>query len=114
LIENIFQHGFADGIEEHHYIRLDAWMKDDDLIIVLEDNGVGMTPEHLASLNKQLSANQLAEAKLHKGAGNSGGIGMMNVHRRIQLVFGEQYGLSIESELGVGTRIYIRFPNIGT
>lgn len=114
LIENIFQHGFADGIEEHHYIRLDAWVQDDDLIIVLEDNGVGMTPEHLASLNKQLSANQLAEAKLHKGAGNSGGIGMMNVHRRIQLVFGEQYGLSIASELGVGTRIYIRFPNIGT
>lgn len=114
LIENIFQHGFSDGIEEYHYIRLDAWVQDDDLVIVLEDNGVGITPERLAKLQSQLDANQLAEAKLHRGMEGSGGIGLMNVHRRIQLVFGEQYGLRIESELGRGTRIYIRFPDIGT
>ncbi|MGG1518853.1 histidine kinase [Paenibacillus oryzisoli] len=114
LIENIFQHGFADGIEAHHYIRLDAFLQDGDLVIVLEDNGVGMTPEQLASLNKQLSANQLAEAKLHQGSGNSGGIGLMNVHRRIQLLFGEQYGLRMESELGMGTRVFMRFPDVET
>ncbi|TXK84250.1 sensor histidine kinase [Paenibacillus sp. N3.4] len=114
LIENIFQHGFSDGIEEYHYIRLDASIQDDDLIIVLEDNGVGISPERLAELQNQLDANQLAEAKPHRGMGNSGGIGLMNVHRRIQLVFGENYGLRIDSELGRGTRIYIRFPDIGT
>ncbi|MDF2644293.1 MAG: signal protein [Paenibacillus sp.] len=114
LIENIFQHGFSDGIEEYHYIRLDAWVQDDDLVIVLEDNGVGITPERLSKLQSQLDANRLAEAKFHRGMEGSGGIGLMNVHRRIQLVFGEQYGLRIESELGRGTRIYIRFPDIGT
>lgn len=114
LIENIFQHGFSDGIEEYHYIRLDAWVQDDDLVIVLKDNGVGITPERLSKLQSQLDANQLAEAKFHRGMEGSGGIGLMNVHRRIQLVFGEQYGLRIESELGRGTRIYIRFPDIGT
>ncbi|MNG33587.1 hypothetical protein D3C84_1198720 [compost metagenome] len=39
-----------------------------------------------------------------------GGIGLMNVHRRIQMVFGEAYGLSIDSEWGRGTRITMTMP----
>ncbi|WP_372630238.1 sensor histidine kinase [Cohnella sp.] len=113
LIENVFQHAFADGIEDYHYIRLDAWSSGEDLLLALEDNGVGMAPARLADLQSQLESNQLADRKLRSGAGN-GGIGMMNVHRRIQLVFGERYGLGIESTPGIGTRVRIRLPNVET
>ncbi|MCY9590256.1 sensor histidine kinase [Paenibacillus chitinolyticus] len=115
LIENVFQHAFADGIEDYHYIRLDAWTDEEerDLVIVIEDNGVGIPPEKLASLKRQLESNQLADSALGGRKGH-GGIGLMNVHRRIQLVFGEKYGLSISSIQGQGTSISIRFPNIGS
>lgn len=115
LIENVFQHAFADGIEDYHYIRLDAWTdkEDRDLVIAIEDNGVGIPPEKLASLQRQLESNQLADSTL-AGRKGHGGIGLMNVHRRIQLVFGEKYGLSISSAQGQGTSISIRFPNIGS
>ncbi|MEK3724487.1 cache domain-containing sensor histidine kinase [Paenibacillus sp. FSL H8-0034] len=113
LIENIFQHAFADGLEEHHFIRLDAWIEGDDLVMVVEDNGVGIAPDRLAVLQSQLDTNQLAESNLSGGKGH-GGIGMMNVHRRIQLVFGEKYGLCMESEQGKGTRLFIRFPDLAT
>ncbi|OXM88340.1 cache domain-containing sensor histidine kinase [Paenibacillus rigui] len=113
LIENIFTHAFAEGIEEYHFIRLDAWIKDQDLVIVLEDNGVGIRPERLAYLRAQLHSNQLAES-VRPGTRRSGGIGLMNVHRRIQLVFGEKYGLQIESTAGMGTRMILRIPDMGT
>ncbi|SFB49113.1 two-component system, sensor histidine kinase YesM [Cohnella sp. OV330] len=113
LIENVFQHAFADGFEEYHYIRLDAWLEDDSLVILLEDNGVGIAPARLALLQAQLEANQLAEADQQSGR-HKRGIGMMNVHRRIQLVFGVSYGLRIESVQGEGTKVYIRLPDAGT
>ncbi|WP_240418788.1 sensor histidine kinase [Paenibacillus periandrae] len=100
-------------MEEHHFIRLDAWIEDDDLVMVVEDNGVGIAPDRLAVLQSQLDTNQLAESNLSGGKGH-GGIGMMNVHRRIQLVFGEKYGLCMESEQGKGTRLFIRFPDLAT
>lgn len=40
------------------------------------------------------------------------GVGVINVHSRIRLMFGEEYGLSIESEPDEGTRVTIRIPAI--
>ena len=112
LIENIFQHAFPGGIEAHHAIRIDARIEDGRFLVMVEDNGVGISPERLDRLREKLKLNQLAggedDSLYHRG-----GIGLMNVHRRIQMVFGEEYGLSVESRQGEGTRMTLSMPAEG-
>ncbi|CAM3193557.1 histidine kinase [Paenibacillus lupini] len=110
IVENIFHHAFADGLEGWHYIRIDTRLEDGELLVIVEDNGVGMTEERLAKLRKRLDRNQLVE-EAPVSQGRRGGIGLVNVHRRIQMVFGDEFGLSIESSLGEGTRIVLRMPS---
>jgi two-component system sensor histidine kinase YesM len=105
IIENIFQHAFPDGIEDHHFIRLNATENDSYFIFSVEDNGRGMKDEQLQSLREKLMENRLADV-----TGNQGGIGVLNVHRRIQMVFGEQYGLQIESSREHGTTVRMFMP----
>ncbi|NQX63439.1 cache domain-containing sensor histidine kinase [Paenibacillus qinlingensis] len=111
LIENIFQHAFPDGVEERHIIRIDARKEGGLFQVFIEDNGVGMMPERLAELRRKLEENRLAEPEeASTGTKRGGGIGLMNVHRRIQMVFGEAYGLSVVSEWGRGTCITMTMP----
>ncbi|GGA13559.1 histidine kinase [Paenibacillus marchantiophytorum] len=112
LIENIFQHAFPDGLETHHIIRIDARKEGGLFQVFVEDNGIGMKPERLAELRQKLEQNRLAEPEETEGEGSSqrGGIGLMNVHRRIQMVFGEAFGLSVDSEWGRGTRLTMTMP----
>ncbi|MDD9270722.1 sensor histidine kinase [Paenibacillus sp. GCM10023248] len=109
LIENIFQHAFADGVEPHHYIRINAKKENGLFQVFVEDNGVGMKPDRLAELREKLEQNRLAEPE-ETGTQRRGGIGLMNVHRRIQMVFGEAYGLSVDSEWGRGTCLTMTMP----
>lgn len=88
--------------EEDGVIRVHAYRKEDELWIDVEDNGMGMRPE----VAKQLLTANRTTSKSGKGSG----IGVINVHQRIQLSFGKQYGLLIESEPDEGTRVRIRIP----
>lgn len=110
LIENIFQHAFPGGIEDHHAIRIDAKIEDDRFLVMVEDNGVGISAERLGRLREKLKLNQLAGGGEGDSLYHRGGIGLMNVHRRIQMVFGEEYGLSVESREGDGTRMTLSMP----
>jgi two-component system, sensor histidine kinase YesM len=109
LVENALQHAFPQGLEEHHTIRIDARTEGNELLIIVEDNGAGMTSEQLEKLRGKLKENRLAQREgdlvYHRG-----GIGLMNVHRRIQLVFGEHYGLSVDSQPQKGTSVTLRMP----
>ncbi|MCC3374545.1 sensor histidine kinase [Cohnella sp. REN36] len=109
LVENAFQHAFPEGAEDYHFIRIDCGEDQDRLWIRVEDNGSGIPAERLAELRRKLEANRLAE-DLPDAAGHKGGIGLLNVHRRIQMVFGERFGLRIESEEQVGTRVTMVLP----
>jgi two-component system sensor histidine kinase YesM len=109
LIENIFQHAFPDGVEPHHFIRIDARKEGGLFQVFIEDNGTGIKAGRLAELRTKLEENRLAEPE-ETGESQGGGIGLMNVHRRIQMVFGEAYGLSIDSEWGRGTRLTMTMP----
>ncbi|MFD0675485.1 MULTISPECIES: cache domain-containing sensor histidine kinase [unclassified Paenibacillus] len=109
LIENAFQHAFADGVEDYHYIRIDAGEDKDTFWISVEDNGVGIHEAKLEELREKLGTNQLADKESGSSQG-IGGIGIVNVHRRIQMVFGEQYGLQIESQVDRGTKLIMIMP----
>jgi two-component system, sensor histidine kinase YesM len=112
LVENAFHHAFPDGVEDYHTIRIDAGEDNGIFWVSVEDNGVGIDEEKLRELREQLGANRLADRD-DAGKEGVGGIGILNVHRRIQMVFGEEYGLRIESELDRGTKMMMIMPATG-
>ena len=100
LLENAIYHGMASA-EDDGIIRVTAYREGEDLLIDVEDNGLGMRPELAASLLDR----DLSEVRT-KGSG----IGVRNVHQRVSLTFGEGYGLTIFSEPDEGTLVRIRLP----
>lgn len=100
ILENAIYHGMS-AAEDEGVISVRAYRREDDLFIDVEDNGMGMRPE---------VAEQLLEE--HRPAINTkgSGIGVRNVHQRIQLTFGRQYGLTIQSEPDEGTLVRIHLP----
>lgn len=99
LIENAIYYGmeYMDGEGEIH-IR--AYSREQDLYLEVEDNGPGMPEEQVEHL---LTGGEKARQK-------GSGIGLKNVNQRIQLYFGTQYGLEIESEPDEGTVVRIHIP----
>ena len=100
LVENAIYHGmeFMDGDGE---IGVEVYRESEDLWFRISDNGLGMTAEQVESL--------LSE-KEHISSKRGSGIGVKNVNERIRLYFGEEYGLTIQSEPDDGTVISIHLP----
>lgn len=101
LIENSIYHGIKRMVDKG-MIKIIAGVVNDKICLEVSDNGLGMSPEKVSNILQKNS----------KGKGHSG-IGVKNVHERIQLYFGSEYGLSIESELDEGTCIKIWLPKCG-
>lgn len=97
LVENAIFHGI-EAAGRYGTIVLDAHEEDEYLVLTVEDDGCGIPPENLQTILK-LSATH--------DRNSMNGIGIGNVHSRLQLVYGEPCGLRIESELGKFTRISV-------
>lgn len=97
IIENAIVHGLDMSDEGEIHITIKS--QGEDILMTVEDNGIGMPPEQCKEI-------------LHREAGDRTGIGIKNVNDRIQIYFGEKYGLQISSEQDVGTRVVIRMPKI--
>ena len=101
ILENAVYYGVKDM--EDGEIRVRGFMGDDgDIYIKVSDNGFGMSSAQTELL--------LTDDKRARKKGS--GVGLINVQRRIQLRFGEQYGLKIESEPDEGTTVTIHLPAI--
>ncbi|GAB6929000.1 two-component system sensor histidine kinase YesM [Paenibacillus sp. JCM 10914] len=116
LIENAFQHAFPDGIEESQHITISAGCSEDAFWVSVTDNGIGMSPHQLNEIRARLSYQadhiDVSSAASSLNVSGTGGIGLLNVHRRIQLVFGDSYGLRVSSEgEGRGTTIRMLMPH---
>ncbi len=100
LVENAIYHGmeFMDG---DGLIQVLAYQKENGLWFEVRDNGLGMTKEQTSSLLTK-------DMPVHSRQGS--GIGVKNVNERIRLYFGEEYGLTIQSEPDEGTTILIHLP----
>ncbi|WP_462412732.1 sensor histidine kinase [Neobacillus sp. Marseille-QA0830] len=102
IVENSFKHGIEPtaGISR---ISVTAEKESDDAYVIqIQDNGMGISQEKLAEILQTLQQKDVM-------AGGPG-IGMVNVHRRIIHLFGEEYGISIQSSDGNGAIIRIRLP----
>lgn len=105
IIENAISHGFVRVNKEAQInVRIVATMK--SVNITISDNGIGMDAGTLMKLNERIRGNIIQ--KQQKGRHN--GVAMPNVHKRIQLMFGEDYGIHISSIAGIGTDVEIHLP----
>lgn len=98
LVESAIIHGLEPKVEGGS-IRIWAELAGDDFLIHVEDDGVGMTPE---------VQRQVLQGKREQDFRKKSHIGVYNVHRRIQLFYGEGYGLEIRSAPGAGICVTMR------
>lgn len=100
LVENAIIHGLEEKIEPGT-VNLSVSRQEDRVRIVISDDGVGMNEEELA----------LCREGLHGERENGNvSVGMRNVEERLRLCSGGELGLSIESEKGKGTSVYLSLP----
>ena len=101
LVENSINHALDKGVGEGR-ISLAATQENNVLTITVEDDGIGMNAESLESLRSHL--------RNTTDLGGQSGNGLLNVHRRIVLHYGVEYGLSLESMPFQGFRVVLRLP----
>ena len=101
LVENALYHGIKD-LEEGGYIRVLGFREGNNIILEVYDNGKGMSREQIKNILKAPSSTSITK----------GGVAIKNVHERIQVYFGQDYGLSYESEYGKWTKVRITIPAI--
>lgn len=100
VVENAILHGILEKESKSGTIVLTGWLEESDIVILISDDGVGISPEKLQTI---LSGT---------GQSSSGGtnIAIYNTHRRLQILYGQKYGLSYTSIPGQGTEVQIRIP----
>ena len=97
IVENAIEHGIDEKEEGDKNLALSFHGKEDVVEITVRDNGKGMEQEKAEKLVTY-------QAK---------GYGLKNVNDRIHLLYGDEYGIQIFSELGIGTTVVMRFPKEG-
>lgn len=98
IIENAIYHGLKYK-ESKGLLIVKGFMKDGNAVLQVIDDGVGMDEETLAHIYDK-----------HKVNYHSNGVGVYNVHKRLKLYYGEDYGITYTSELGKGTTATITIP----
>ncbi len=97
VVENSIEHGLSDL--ECIHIHIEARVYADHLRIMISDNGVGVEPVQLEIIKDNI-----------KNCTKTRHMGLANIHERIILFFGEQYGLGVDSTPGGGVTVHIRLP----
>lgn len=99
IVENSIIHGLEtkEGIG---HILIQVKEEKNRILITVEDDGLGISPERLEQIKQELNRRNL----------NRTHIGVCNVHQRIRLKYGDDYGLSISSTEGKMTRVTVKIP----
>ena len=101
IVENAITHGLRNVRRKDKKLTISAVHENGLLLICVEDNGTGMDAEEM---------NRLLEKNDPKRVETGVSIGILNVNARLKRVFGEEYGILIDSRMGEGTKVSIRVP----
>jgi len=101
IVENSIIHGFED-INDNCKIEINAYIREESIVIEVVDNGIGIDANKIEYL---LHNNQNTKNRFN-------GIGLNNVHERIKLKYGQNYGLSITSDTERATKVSLSIPKI--
>lgn len=98
VIENSIKYGFENKSTIN--IEITSRIKDEKIYIVIKDDGCGIDKERMYYLKKLLNKNQ----------NDTDTIGLYNIKKRIQLIYGDEYGIEVDSIEGEGTSVTIALP----
>ena len=101
IIENAVYHGIKQK-NDKGLIKIKGLCDDNNIILIVSDDGIGIEKDALDELNKTLSETSFTNEKSH--------IGLSNVNQRIKIIFGDSYGIHVKSTVGVGTDVYVTIP----
>jgi two-component system, sensor histidine kinase YesM len=102
LVENAIKYGISKN-NNQGCIHITGRNEGNSIILQVADNGRGIEKEKLNYLNKALT-------EMQDISSNESGFGLLNVHQRIKLNYGENYGVFLESQTGEGTTVKITLP----
>lgn len=100
VIENCILHGILEKESKQGTIVLTGWLEEDTVVILISDDGIGMSEKSIGDMINGRGT----------PSGSGSNIGIYNTHRRLQLIYGPQYGLTYNSVPGKGTEVEIRLP----
>ena len=101
ILENAINYGVRE-MDDCGKIIIRGWKEQENIFMQVSDNGMGIPEEEIDLLLKDTN-------RVHK---KGSGVGLVNVNNRLRLLFGEPYGLQIESELDEGTTVTVSIPAI--
>lgn len=99
IIENYFVHGIRLK-DDDNLLRILVQEEEKTMVILVEDNGMGMTQDKIKLKNEELQRDSI----------QTNSIGIINVQRRIQAAYGKGYGIYLEAREERGLRVILRFP----
>ena len=98
IIENAIKYGYEN--KKYLCVKINASIDQDNLVIIIKDNGSGIESGHLQEIKQIINGSK----------NNSSHVGLFNINRRVQLMYGEEYGVEVLSERQIGTVIKIILP----
>lgn len=108
LVENAISHGL-EKVKRKGIVTIEIFSTKQKVVVKVSDNGVGMSVSDLETLNERL---RLRQVKVTSKKGRGNGIAIMNINSRIQLTFGEEYGIHYRSYENVGTEAIVTLPRV--
>lgn len=100
FVENAFVHGL-ESVDGDGVLRINVTSEEGEICIIIEDNGAGIRAEQLEEIRSSLRAGTVS---------GSSHVGINNVNQRIRILYGEKYGVTVDSRSGGGTRVTLVFP----
>ncbi|MGE7824822.1 sensor histidine kinase [Paenibacillus sp. NPDC093718] len=116
IVGNAVKHAWPEFPDQEKRIKIDAIAWEEDRITInVTDNGIGIEPYRLGRLGEILRTadnDELPSVDYGRGGVQAGGIGLRNVHQRIRLFYGNEYGIEVKSEEGKFTQVTMTFPKV--
>lgn len=108
IVENSITHGLEPK-SGRGTLTVTGYHEGNEIIFEINDNGVGIQPQKFKLITQSLANNTISS--IEDSISTGWGIGMVNIHNRIQLYYGKKYSLTVSTEVGIGTSVVIRIPD---
>lgn len=108
IVENAIVHGLEDKMEGARIV-IEVTVTE-DLILTVSDNGKGMSLRELDKLNRRIHSRNMQLVDADNVETRNTGIALPNINKRIELLYGQRYGLNVYSSIGCGTDVEIVIP----
>jgi two-component system sensor histidine kinase YesM len=108
FVENVIMHALGSSPVKIWIMAVVQW---DKLLLLIKDDGIGMSKQHLNDIEKKMYSLE-EEIKIIHNRTNCGGIALRNVHQRLRLLYGQNNGVSVVSSPNEGTVFIMSMPLI--